>query len=91
MRGDASAWRLSWLGGLATGALAMSALCPEGFFAFPESYTLARAACGGEEHCALSAADEPHALRQLVHTCKHFMGTGPNTCRHGMLSKGAPT
>ena len=66
VRGDASFWRLSWLGGLAAGAAASSALCPEAFFTFPETYSLARAVSGGEHAagppCALLLASAPHAM-----------------------------
>ncbi|PRW44254.1 3-phosphoshikimate 1-carboxyvinyltransferase isoform A [Chlorella sorokiniana] len=40
-------WRYAFLGGLAAGALASASVYPEGFFHFPESYSLARAAAGG--------------------------------------------
>jgi len=49
VRGDFSPWRFSWLGGLATGALAAAALAPEAFYTFPETYSMARAVCGGEQ------------------------------------------
>ena len=41
-------WRYAFLGGQAVGAVVTAAAYPEGFFAFPESYSLARAAVGGE-------------------------------------------
>lgn len=70
--GWGDAWRYSWLGGLAAGALAMGALHPEGFFVFPESYSLARAASGGDLVGGVIGWADPcewHCVRLYMHLC----------------------
>lgn len=48
LRGDMSAWRLAWMGGLASGALALTVLHPAAFPTLPDSYSLLRAGSAGE-------------------------------------------
>ena len=47
LSGDFSTWRLLFLGGMATGALAVGALMPSAVEVFPESFGLVRASVGG--------------------------------------------
>lgn len=68
MRGAWSeGWRYAFLGGLGAGALASAALYPEGFFQFPETYSLARAAVGGEgrQRCGARRSSTNRRLHAL--------------------------